>query len=253
LERVLPMAQRLTDKPLLVRDDSGFDAHKLMKEIRRHHRHGRVVDFLTKWNPRSTGREIAERAAQSLDTAWQPLRDGKREACWEETLTLADIGQVRRLYRLTERRIDRRGQHLLVPELAIEGWTTTLPADKFDIPAVIDIYADHATHEQFHAEFKSELDLERLPSGKFDTNYLICGLAAMALNMLRLIGQNTLLGPKSPVRHPAQRRRVRTVMKEMMFKAARLIRHAGQWWLGLGQQDPGFEVFTEYYLDLKSG
>ena len=26
LERVLPMAQRLTDKPLLVRDDSGFDA-----------------------------------------------------------------------------------------------------------------------------------------------------------------------------------------------------------------------------------
>lgn len=36
--------------------------------------------------------------------------------------------------------------------------------------------AIHATHEQFgktpslHSEFKTDMDLERLPSGKFDTN-----------------------------------------------------------------------------------
>ncbi len=40
-----------------------------------------------------------------------------------------------------------------------------------------------------------DMDLERLPSGKFDTNYLVCQLAAMAMNLLRLIGQNTLNGP----------------------------------------------------------
>ena len=49
------------------------------------------------------------------------------------------------------------------------------------------------------------------------------------MNLLRLIGQHTLHGPDSPVRHPAQRRRIKTVMKEVMFKAARLIRHARRW------------------------
>jgi hypothetical protein len=29
---------------------------------------------------------------------------------------------------------------------------------------VIALYADHGTHEQFHAEFKTDLDLTRLPS-----------------------------------------------------------------------------------------
>ena len=35
---------------------------------------------------------------------------------------------------------------------------------------IIALYADHGTHEQFHSEFKTDLDLERPPSGKFDTN-----------------------------------------------------------------------------------
>jgi len=99
------------------------------------------------------------------------------------------------------------------------------------------LYCDHATHEQFHAEFKSDMDLERLPSGKFDTNYPVCRLAAVAMNLLRLIGQNTLNEPDAPVRHPAQRRRIKTVLHEMMYKAARMIRHAGRWVLGLGAGD----------------
>ena len=167
------------------------------------------------------------------------------------SVALDGLGEARRIYRLTERTIDRHGQNLLVPDWDLEGWTTTLPSS-LDKAAVITLYADHATHEQFHAEFKTDMDLERLPSGKFDTNYLVCGLAAIALNMLRLMGQNMLLGPKSPVRHGAQRRRVKTVMKELMFKAGRLIRHAGQWWLGLGRQDKGYEVFAEYYGVLKA-
>ena len=53
--------------------------------------------------------------------------------------------------------------------------------------AVIALYADHATHEQFHAEIKTDLDLEHLPSGKFATNDLILTLAAMAYNLVRLV------------------------------------------------------------------
>jgi hypothetical protein len=42
----------------------------------------------------------------------------------------------------------------------------------------------------------------------------VCALAAVAMNLLRLIGQHTLHEPDSPVRHSAQRRRVRTVIQE---------------------------------------
>jgi hypothetical protein len=77
---------------------------------------------------------------------------------------------VRRVLRLIERTIDGRGQHLIQPEFQLDGWTTSLSAEKFSGPDIIALYADHGTHEQFHSEFKTDLDLERLPSGKFDTN-----------------------------------------------------------------------------------
>ena len=176
---------------------------------------------------------------------------------WQEDIELPGVGgpghQPRRVYRLTERTIDKHGTPLLIPEYILEGWTTTLPKADFDEAAIIALYADHATHEQFHSEFKTDMDLERLPSGKFDTNYLVCQLGAVAMNLLRLIGQHTLHGPDSPVRHPAQRRRIKTVMKEVMFKAARLIRHAGRWILGLGANDPGFAVFDRHYAQMRSG
>ncbi|MBE0473855.1 hypothetical protein [Rhodoferax sp.] len=94
--------------------------------------------------------------------------------------------------------------------------------------------------------------LERLPSGKFDTNYLVCQLAAVAMNLLRMIGQNTLNGTDSPVRHTAKHRRIRTVMQEIMFKAARMIKHAGRWIFGLGESDSGFAVFERHYGQLKA-
>ena len=46
------------------------------------------------------------------------------------------------------------------------------------------LYSDHATSEQFHSEFKTDLDLERLPSGKFDTNNLAMAFATMGYNVL---------------------------------------------------------------------
>ena len=44
-----------------------------------------------------------------------------------------------RVYRLTERKRDKHGNPLLLPQ-------------SFDAQAAIDLYKDHATHEQFHAE-----------------------------------------------------------------------------------------------------
>ena len=152
---------------------------------------------------------------------------------------------------MTERSTDKHGNPLLLPEYTLEGWTTTLP-EAFSAVQAIELYCDHATHEQFHSEFKTDMDLERLPSGKFDTNYLVCQLAAVAMNLLRLIGQNTLNEPDAPVRHAAKRRRIKTVMQELMFKAARMIRHAGRWVLGLGESDRGFAVFERHYGQLST-
>lgn len=256
-ERALPMAASLVAGSMLVRADSGFDCLKLYQEITTQaNAIKREIAFLIKWNPRRTPVEaIAGVKVADTDTQWMIHRPGKRECIWQEALELADVGSqanpARRVYRLTERTIDKRGVVLLLPEYVLEGWTTTLP-QRFEATDIIALYCDHATHEQFHSEFKTDMDLERLPSGKFDTNYLVCQLAAVAMNLLRLIGQNTLNEPDAPVRHVAKRRRIKTVMQEMMFKAARMIKHAGRWILGLGQSDDGFAVFERHYGQLRA-
>lgn len=256
-ERALPMAASLVLGALLVRADSGFCSLKLMQSITAQaFELKREIAFIIKWNPRRAPVEtIAADKVADASTAWVMDRLGKRECIWQESLELVGVGSdanpARRVYRLIERTIDKRGVVLLLPEYVLEGWTTTLP-ERFSPAEIIALYCDHATHEQFHSEFKSDMDLERLPSGKFDTNYLVCQLAAVAMNLLRLIGQNTLNEPDAPMRHTAKRRRIKTVMQELMFKAARMIKHAGRWFLGLGQSDSGFAVFDRHYGQLGS-
>jgi len=263
LEHVLPMASRLCPAPLLLRADSGFCGEPVRASVAQQARAlGRRIDVLIKWNPRSTPVEAwAQARRDDPATVWCHHREGKRSCVWQaevpEAATHTDDGHaamlarpvLRRVFRLIERTIDKHGNPLLLPQVTLEGWTTSLPAH---IPPaqVIELYCQHGTHEQFHSEFKTDMGLERLPSGKFDTNYLICQLACVAMNLLRLIGTHTLHGKHAPVRHEAQRRRVRTVMQEMIYKAARLIRHAGRWVLGLGAHDSGAEVFARHYGQL---
>jgi hypothetical protein len=62
--------------------------------------------------------------------------------------------------------VSKKGQRLLVPAIEIEGGWTRLTEPMAD---VIELYKHHGTQEQFHSEIKTDLDLERLPSGKFTT------------------------------------------------------------------------------------
>ncbi len=255
LERVLPMAAKLTPLPLLFRADSGLCSLKIMQEVNAQAAAlSREIAFIIKWNPRKAPVEaIATRQVADTNTLWCHLREGKRMCLWTDTLNLEGVGSqtnpARRVLRLIERTIDKHGNPLLLPAYELEGWTTTLP-QKFTMQEIIDLYKDHATHEQLHSEFKTDMDLERLPSGKFDTNFLVCTLAAVAMNILRLMGQNALIGKDAPLRHAAKRRRMKTVMQEMMFKAGRMIKHAGRWVLGLGANDSALTVFERLYRQL---
>ena len=249
---IVPLAQRLSaagpKAALLARLDSGFDAAALMACIESMNRPGvPQADWIIKWNPRGT--DAAQLAAQrdAAGTLWEHPRKGKRVATWEQAVQVSGVPRaVRRVLRLVERTIGSGGQHLILPEYELDGWTTTLP-QRLDAGQIIALYAEHGTHEQFHAEFKTDMDLTRLPSGKFDTNALVCRLAALAMNILRLMGQRGLLGPDAPVRHAAKRRRIKTVMQELIYRAGRLIEHGRQLVLGLGANDRAATVFMRLH------
>ena len=250
LQRVLPRAVALTSLPLLVRADSGFDSLAILAVLAAA-RAERPLEWLVKWNPRSfDGASLHQRLAADPATAWAHPREGKRETFVVEAIRREFEGKpvaMRRVIRLVERTIDRHGQALLMPDIELEGWLTSL-----DMPAqeIVRLYQGHGTHEQFHSEFKSDLDLERLPSGKFATNDLVCSLAVLAFNILRAIGQATLIEPDSPVRHPAKRRRIKTVMQEIIGIAARVIHHARRLTLGLGERCAAFAVFHRHHAAL---
>lgn len=257
LERALGRVARLTEAPVLVRMDAGFDAGKLFAAIDQasHTRQaaGRApIAALVKWNPRGGGAEaiIAAALADEAQT-WQHPREGKRVAIFEDTLERQHPDghrqSLRRVLRVTERTIDRHGQHLLVPAYEVHGYLTTVSAEAADAERVIALYDAHGTHEQFHSEIKTDLDLERLPSGKFATNDLVLSLAALAYNLLRLIGQNTLTGDDAPPRHPAKRRRLRTVIQELMCVAAAIAHHARSRFLVFGAHCPALGCFRRLH------
>ncbi len=239
-ERVFPRLKRLVkpQEAVLMVEDSGFDGGRLLfakaEDRDRWQAEGRTLEFLCKWNPRKQDKPAWVKRAEEAGV-FVEVRPGKRvgrldlevERAWQKQKRM-----FRLIVEVTERTIDKKGQHLLVPEIELAGWWTSLA-----LPAkeVIEHYRYRGTHEQFHAEIKSDLDLERLPSGKFDTNDAILHLGAFAYNCLRLLGQLGLTGEIAPIRHPAKRRRLKTVLQELMYRAAKFVEHARRLVLDFGR------------------
>lgn len=248
LDRVLKKARSLTSRKLLARLDSAHDALETRVTCKGH----KNVSFIIKWNPR---REDLKKWAKRIfeEGAVSEPRAGKRVGLLSIYIQQVHEGKTyrfRRVMRAVERTIDCKGQLLLIPDIELEGWWTTL-----DLPdkQIIRLYEDHGTSEQFHSEIKSDMDLERLPSGKFATNALILSLGGLAYNILRSIGQIGLLGEKTPVRHPAKRRRIKTVMQELMYLAARLVKTGRRLKLLFGRHCPAFGAFEAVYARLACG
>jgi len=224
LLRAIHKSRQLTEAPLLVRLDSAHDAIMTLVTLA-----SEQVDFIVKWNPRGT--DVPARASEVFAQGKMIKQDKKgRVAIMTETVERAykdEDGKektikVRRVLRATERYFEKDGTPLLVPDVEIEGWWTNLPVAK---DKVIELYKGHALCEQYHSELKSDMDLERLPSGKFATNALVMSCSALAYNILRAVGQVGLMG-KAQARRAKQRRRIKTVIQDLIYCAARLIRHS---------------------------
>ncbi len=252
LARILERARTLTVLPLLLRLDGGNDAIDNIEVVDEHNAcrgDALPVDYLIKWNPRQADPEHWLAYAETHGS-WSEPRLGKRVALFPVEERRHHNGRdyiLRRVMRVVERTIDKHGQRLLVPDIALEGWWTSLDLEEEEI---IRLYADHGTSEQYHSEFKTDLDIERLPSGKFATNALILGCAQLAYNILRWIGQNGLLGPDAPIRHPAKRRRIRTVMQELRYLAARLVRSGRRLKLAFGRYCRVVPIYRWLYTAL---
>ena len=252
LGKVLTRARRLAQSPILLRLDGGNDAIENIEVVLTHNEQFNEidpVDFLIKWNPRRRDPETWLEYAEKHGCCNEP-RPGKRVFLFdvmEKRLWQGYEYTLRRVMRVIERTIDKQGQALLIPEIEVEGWWTSLDLPEQDI---IDLYADHGTSEQYHSEFKTDLDIERLPSGKFATNALVLACAQLAYNILRWLGQTGMTGPDAPLRHPAKRRRIRTVMQELMYLAARLIATGRCLKLAFGRNCYVVDIFRRLYQQL---
>jgi len=240
---------------LLLRLDGGNDSIENIDIVLEHNKSypdKALVDFIIKWNPRCENKDDWLDYAEK-NGRWDTPREGKRVALFSVEHKRKWKGyeySVWRVMRLVERTIDKTGQLLLTPEIELEGWWTNLSQSEEE---VIALYADHGTSEQFHSEFKTDLDIERLPSGKFATNALVLGTSMLAYNILRWIGQNGLLGPNSPKRNKAKRRRIKTVMQELMYVAARIIKTAHTIRLSFGKGCRSLCAFKVVYKKLAYG
>jgi hypothetical protein len=254
IQETLARVRQFCALKLLLRADSAHDALANLAELSRHRR----VDYIIKWNPRKQDKDAWAQHAFEKGKITTP-RPGKRIAVFsvKEKHTFTDANGIertitlRRVMRVTERATDKKGQMLLEPDIELEGWWTSL---KLSDQEIIELYKGHAQCEQYHAEIKTDMDLERLPSGKFATNQLVMGCGALVYNILRFIGQVALVNAKGIIRHEAKRRRVKTVIQELVYFAGRLITSGRRLKLRFSRHVTAHaEAFSQIYQRLAYG
>ena len=242
LQETIKLCHKLTDKPLLIRLDSGNDSIDNVAVLM-----DTGCFFIIKRNlRRESTDDWFETAKQYCQHVTSP-RDGKTiyiGSDWKTVISKQFNKEftLRTGYEITERTIDKYGQFNLVPDVEVETWWTNLGDPDEEI---IRLYHAHGECEQFHSEVKTDMDLERLPSGKFATNALILELGMIAYNILRMIGQGTIGGRAPCQKRNVKRRRLRTVISNLIMLAGHVTMHARQLIIGLGKSNVWRHIFSD--------
>ena len=243
LQETIELCKKLTDQPLLIRLDSGNDSIDNVAVLM-----DSGCYFIIKRNLRRESKEDRFDMAKQFCKNIENPRDGKtvyKGSDWK-TVTSKQFDKeftLRAGYEITERTIDKNGQFYLIPDIEVETWWTNLGVDDQEI---INLYHAHGECEQFHSEIKTDMDLERLPSGKFNTNALILELAIMAYNILRMIGQGTIGGRAPRQKRDVKRRRLHTVISNLIMMACHITSHARQLIMGLGKSNVWRHIFADF-------
>jgi hypothetical protein len=222
----------------LFRLDSGNDAWETLKAVGDG---GKGNYCIIKRNRRKEGDEMwlkrAKRHGKRVKSRW-----GKK--VWKGSVRIHPrkagerLGEVYCVFEVTERKIDREGNRLLIPEVEVNSWWTNLACEA---EKVIELYHKHGTMEQFHSELKSDMDVERLPSGKFEVNKIVLGVAMNAYNALRILGQKSM---EAAGKKKFKRKRLGKVIRELICVAGKVVRHAGRLVLKVYEGDPITPVFV---------
>jgi hypothetical protein len=245
LRESIRYAKQVTDQKLLVRMDSGNDS---LENVAVCIEEG--VDWLIKRNLRKESRQGWLELAKKEGTEACP-RGGK--TIWRGSTERNVVGIEKPLqivFEVTERTVTAKGQVLAFPEIEVDSYWTSLECGAYEN---ILLYHEHGESEQFHSELKSDMDLERLPSKYFQTNALVLLLGMFAYNILRICGQESVredvgtIDKRPAYRRKAQRRRIRTVIQDLIYMSCRVIRHSRKWFLSFGRCAPWAEVWKDLY------
>jgi hypothetical protein len=221
---------------ILFRMDSGNDCFDTVKAVTAAKTHYCIIKRNKRRESDEKWLKIAQQQGKQIET-----REGKKT--WIGTVgrhpereeeTLEDVNIV---FEVTERETDAGGNRLLIPEIEVNSWWTNLEcgAEK-----VIELYHDHGTSEQFHAELKSDMDVERLPSGKMAVNKIVLAVAMNAYNTLKVLGQKSLEGNGQK---KFKRKRIGKVIRDLICVAGKLVKHGRALIFKINEKDAVLPVF----------
>lgn len=239
----LDNAGKMVKDKLLFVADGGFDSKDLLCLLDDRDN----TDFIIKHNLR---RESKTRWLQDAKEHGRVVNVTDEKTVYQGSLYREVEGfddPVRMVFEVTEIK-SRDGQLFLTPEVIVfSAWTSLdAPAEK-----VLRAYRQRGTSEQYHAEFKSELDIERLPSGKFAVNSAFLKMGMLVYNMLKVVGQDMVLAKALGLKKAA-RRRVKTVMRSVMYMCGKITRHARQLVLHLACPKPWYDFFSSLLMRLQA-
>lgn len=248
LKETLRLSHKMTDKQLVVRMDSGNDAKQNLGILLEDGSWFIIKRNLRRGEPKDGWLEKVKGCCKDI----RKPRDGKVVyigSSWKDVDYVTDDGEVktvdmRIVYEVIERTINKYGQILLTPDIEVNTWWTNLGWTDDEIIAS---YHAHGESEQYHSEIKTDMDVERLPSGKFETNELVLELTVIAYNLLRMIGQESLKH-RPDAKRKVKRRRIRTVIDNLVLFAGHITEHARKILLALGRSNTWRHAFMQLWL-----
>jgi len=227
---------------LLFRMDSGNDSFETLKAvtgegryciIKRNKRRENDWEWLKM--AKRHGKRAASRKGKKVWIGTARVHPRKKGEVLEDVVCVFEV---------IERKTDRQGNRYLFPEIEVNSWWTNLScgAEK-----VIGLYHGHATSEQFHSELKSDMGVERLPSGKLAVNRIVLAVAMNAYNALKMLGQKSI---EKEGRKKLKRKRLGKVIRDLICVAGKLVKHGRELIFKISEKDPMLPVFLRLNASL---